>query len=168
MTHSNQIITIIVAASENNVIGKNNDLIWRLPNDLKRFKELTSGHSIIMGRKTFESLPGILPNRKHIVLTRKHKYEFPENISVVNNFDEALHEARSDLNPFIIGGGEIYKSGIKFAGKIELTRVHENFDGDTFFPKINSDTWTLINRVENNSDEKHLHNYTFETYIKKL
>ena len=76
MTQSNQIITIIVAASENNVIGKNNDLIWRLPNDLKRFKELTSGHCIIMGRKTYESLPGILPNRKHIVLTRKHKNEF--------------------------------------------------------------------------------------------
>ncbi len=168
MTESNQIITIIVAASENNVIGKNNDLIWRLPNDLKRFKELTSGHCIIMGRKTYESLPGILPNRKHIVLTRKHKNEFPENILVVNNFKEALYEARNDSNPFIIGGGEIYKSGIKFAEKIELTRVHENFDGDTFFPKIDSDTWTLINRVENNSDEKHLHNYTFETYIKKL
>ena len=149
MTESNQIITIIVAASENNVIGKNNDLIWRLPNDLKRFKELTSGHCIIMGRKTYESLPGILPNRKHIVLTRKHKNEFPENILVVNNFEEALYEARDDSNPFIIGGGEIYKSGIKFAEKIELTRVHENFDGDTFFPKIDSDTWTLINRVEN-------------------
>jgi dihydrofolate reductase len=168
MTHSNQIITIIVAASENNVIGKNNDLIWRLPNDLKRFKELTSGHCIIMGRKTYESLPGILPNRKHIVLTRKHKDEFPENISVVSNFEEALYEARNDLNPFIIGGGEIYGSTIKFAGKIELTRVHENFDGDTYFPEINSDAWALINRVENNSDEKHLHNYTFETYIKKL
>ena len=168
MTHSNQIITIIVAASKNNVIGKNNDLIWRLPNDLKRFKELTSGHSIIMGRKTFESLPGILPNRKHIVLTRKCKDEFPKNISVVNNFEEALYEARNDLNPFIIGGGEIYKSGIKFAEKIELTRVHENFEGDTFFPEIDSDIWTLINKVENNSDEKHLYNYTFETYIKKL
>ena len=168
MTQSNQIITIIVAASENNVIGKNNDLIWRLPNDLKRFKELTSGHCIIMGRKTYESLPGILPNRKHIVLTRKHKNEFPENILVVNNFEEALYEARNDSNPFIIGGGEVYKSGVILAEKIELTRVHENFDGDTFFPKIDSDTWTLINRVENNSDEKHLHNYTFETYIKKL
>ena len=109
-----------------------------------------------------------MPNRKHILLTRKHKNEFPENISVVTSFEEALHEARNDSNPFIIGGGEIYKSGIKFAEKIELTRVHENFDGDTFFPKIDSDTWTLINRVENNSDEKHLHNYTFETYIKKL
>ena len=168
MTQSNQIITIIVAASENNVIGKNNDLIWRLPYDLKRFKELTSCPFIIMGRKTLESLPGILPNRKHIVLTRKHKNEFPENISIVNNFEEALNEARNDSNPFIIGGGEIYKSGIKFAEKIELTRVHQNFDGDTFFPKIDSDTWTLINRLENYSDEKHLHNYTFETYIKKL
>ena len=95
-------------------------------------------------------------------------YDFPGNISVVTSFEEALHEARNDSNPFIIGGGEIYKSGIKFAEKIELTRVHENFDGDTFFPKIDSDTWTLINRVENNFDEKHPHNYTFETYIKKL
>ena len=168
MTYPDKIITIIVAASENNVIGKNNDLIWRLPNDLKRFKELTSGHCIIMGRKTFESLPGILPKRKHIVLTRKHKDEFAENISVVNNFEEALHEAKNDPNPFIIGGGEVYKSAIKFAKKIELTRVHANFDGDTFFPKINPDFWTLISRVENNSDEKHQYNYTFETYINKL
>lgn len=168
MTYSNKIITIIVAASENNVIGKNNDLIWRLPNDLKRFKELTSGHCIIMGRKTYESLPGILPNRKHIVLTRKHKDEFPENISVVNNFEEALDEAKNDPNPFIIGGGEIYKSAIIFAKKIELTRVHSNFDGDTFFPKIDPNLWTLTSMVKNKSDEKHQFGYTFETYIKKL
>ena len=162
------IISHVVAMSNNNVIGVDNNLPWNLKADLAHFKEYTSNKIIIMGRKTFESLPGILPNRKHIVLTRKRKDEFPKNISVVNNFEEALHEARNDLNPFIIGGGEIYKSGIKFAEKIELTRVHKNFDGDTFFPEIDLDTWTLINRVENNSDEKHLHNYTFETYIKKL
>ena len=103
-----------------------------------------------------------------IVSIRHFLDEFPENILVVNNFEEALYEARNDSNPFIIGGGEVYKSGIMLAEKIELTRVHENFDGDTFFPKIDSDTWTLINRVENSSDERHLYNYTFETYIKKL
>ena len=161
-------IKIISALSSNRVIGYDGKIPWFIKGELKRFKDLTLNHNVVMGRKTYESLPGILPNRKHIVLTRKHKNEFPENISVVTSFEEALHEARNDSNPFIIGGGEIYKSGIKFAEKIELTRVHENFDGDTFFPKIDSDTWTLINRVENNSDEKHLHNYTFETYIKKL
>ena len=164
----NKSITLIAAVSKNNGIGLNNKLLWYNKDDLKRFKELTIGHSIIMGRKTFESLPnGALPNRKNIVLTREKNYS-NKNIFVANNINDAIQLTKNDSNPFIIGGGEIYKNGIKLAEKIELTRVHENFDGDTFFPKIDSDTWTLINRVENNSDEKHLHNYTFETYIKKL
>ena len=97
-------ITIIVAAAENNAIGKNNNLIWNLPNDLKRFKKLTSGHSIIMGRKTFDSFPGLLPNRRHVIISNKSKDSFQENVIVVNNIDDALKAAEDDENPFIIGG----------------------------------------------------------------
>ena len=102
-------ITIIVAAAENNAIGKDNDLIWSLPNDLKRFKKLTSGHSIIMGRKTFDSFPGLLPNRKHIVISRNKNISFSDEVTVVNNFEDAIRETGDDENPFIIGGGQIYK-----------------------------------------------------------
>ena len=102
-------LTLIVAVSENNVIGKDNELVWRLKNDLKRFKELTSGHCIIMGRKTFESFPNPLPNRTHIVITRQADYKVPSGVIVVNNMDDALDAARNDQQPFIIGGGEIYK-----------------------------------------------------------
>ena len=100
-------ITIIVAAAENDAIGKNNDLIWSLPDDLKRFKRLTSGHCIIMGRKTFDSFPGLLPNRKHIVISKKSKSYFPEEVIVVNNFKDAIKATNEDKNPFIIGGGPV-------------------------------------------------------------
>ena len=132
----NKNITIIVAAAENNAIGKNNNLIWNLPNDLKRFKKLTSGHSIIMGRKTFDSFPGLLPNRRHIIISNKSKDSFQENVIVVNNIDDALKAAEDDENPFIIGGGQIYKLAMDFSNKIELTRVHKKFEADTFFPEI--------------------------------
>ena len=131
-------VTIIVAASENDAIGKNNDLIWSLPNDLKRFKKLTSGHCIIMGRKTFDSFPGLLPNRKHIVISKKPATSFAENIVVVKSFEDALKETGDDKNPFIIGGGQIYKLAMDLSDRIELTRVHENFEADTFFSKIDT------------------------------
>ena len=159
-------ITIIVAAAENNAIGKDNDLIWSLPNDLKRFKKLTSGHSIIMGRKTFDSFPGLLPNRKHIVISRKKNISFSDEVTVVNNFEDAIRETGDDENPFIIGGGQIYKLAMDLGDKIELTRVHEEFKADTFFPKIDEDKWELIREEFNEKDERHQFSFTYKTYIK--
>ena len=159
-------ITIIVAAAENNAIGKDNDLIWSLPNDLKRFKKLTSGHSIIMGRKTFDSFPGLLPKRKHIVISRNKNISFSDEVTVVNNFEDAIRETGDDENPFIIGGGQIYKLAMDLVDKIELTRVHEEFKADTFFPKIDEDKWELINEEFNEKDERHQFSFTYKTYIK--
>ena len=159
-------ITIIVAAAENNAIGKDNDLIWSLPNDLKRFKKLTSGHSIIMGRKTFDSFPGLLPNRKHIVISRNKNISFSDEVKVVNNFEDAIRETGDDENPFIIGGGQIYKLAMDLSDKIELTRVHEEFKADTFFPKIDEDKWKLIHEEFNEKDERHQFSFTYKTYIK--
>ena len=159
-------ITIIVAAAENDAIGKNNDLIWSLPDDLKRFKRLTSGHCIIMGRKTFDSFPGLLPNRKHIVISKKSKSYFPEEVIVVNNFDDAIKATNEDQNPFVIGGGQIYNLAMKYSDTIELTRIHEKFEADTFFPKINENEWELINQENHEMDERHKYSFTYKTYLK--
>ena len=159
-------ITIIVAAAENDAIGKNNELIWSLPDDLKRFKRLTSGHCIIMGRKTFDSFPGLLPNRKHIVISKKSKSYIPEEVIVVNNFKDAIKATNEDENPFIIGGGQIYNIGMKYTDTIELTRVHKEFEADTFFPKINENEWQLINEEKHEMDERHEYSFTYKTYLK--
>ena len=161
----NQLITIIVAAAENNIIGNDNKLIWHLSDDLKRFKELTKGHHVIMGRKTFESMPKALPNRTNVIITRKKDY-FAENAIVTNSLDEAIKLTSDDPQPFIIGGGEIYKIALNISDRIELTRVHHNFDGDTYFPEIDNKIWTEINRTEKKKDDKHKYDYTFITYEK--
>ena len=160
-----QLVTIIVAAAENNVIGNENKLIWHLSDDLKRFKNLTKGHHVIMGRKTFESMPKALPNRTNVIITRRKDY-IAENAIVVNSMEEALKVSSDDPQPFIIGGGEIYKMSINISDKIELTRVHHNFDGDTYFPEIDSKIWCEINRTEKKKDDKHKYDYTFITYEK--
>ena len=158
-------LTIIVAAGENNAIGKDNGLIWHLSNDLKRFKKLTNGHHIIMGRKTFESFPKPLPNRTHIVITRQSDYKVPDGVIVVNSLADAIDAAKSDDKPFIIGGGEIYKQGMPLADTLEITRVHASFkDADTFFPDIDASEWKEINRETHDADEKHAHAFSFLTY----
>ena len=159
-------ITLIVAAGENDAIGKDNQLIWHLSDDLKRFKELTNGHHIIMGRKTFESFPKPLPNRIHIVITRQVNYKVPSGVIVVNNLEDAFDAARSDKQPFVIGGGEIYKQAMPYANKIELTRVHETFEADTFFPEIDTSIWKEISNSYHAKDEKHKHDFSFLTYEK--
>ena len=159
-------ITIIVAAAENDAIGKNNDLIWSLPDDLKRFKRLTSGHCIIMGRKTFDSFPGLLPNRRHIVISKKSNSCFPNEVIVVNNFEDAVKATNEDENPYVIGGGQIYNLAMKYCDIIELTRVHEKFEADTFFPKINKNEWKLINEEKHEKDERHKYSFTYKTYLK--
>lgn len=158
--------TIIAAVGENNALGKDNDLVWHLPDDFKRFKELTTGHYIIMGRKTFESFPKPLPNRTHVIITRQKDYK-PEGCIVVNSIEKALELAKEDEQPFIIGGGEIYKLGMPFSDKIELTRVHESFEADTFFPEINEHEWELSKSVYHPKDEKHKHDFTYLTYFRK-
>ena len=159
-------ITIIVAAAENDAIGKNNDLIWSLPDDLKRFKRLTSGHCIIMGRKTYDSFPGLLPNRKHIVISKKSHGYFHDEVIVVNNFKDAVKATNGDENPYVIGGGQIYNLAMKYSDIIELTRVHEEFEADTFFPKINKNEWKLINEENHKKDERHKYSFTYKTYLK--
>ena len=160
-------LTIIVAAAENDAIGKHNKLIWHISDDLKRFKTLTSGHHIIMGRKTFESFPKPLPNRTHIVISRQPNYKVPAGVIVVNNLDDALDAAKDDSQPFIIGGGDIYKQAMAFANKIELTRVHASFDADTFFPKIDASVWKEVNKEFHPKDEDHEYAFTFLSYERR-
>ncbi len=157
---------MIAAAAENNALGKDNDLVWHLPDDFKRFKELTSGHSIIMGRKTFESFPKLLPNRTHIIITRQKNYQ-PESCIVVNSIEKALEFIEEDEDAFIIGGGEIYKQSLPFTDVIELTRVHDSFEADTYFPELNQEEWQLVDEEYHPKDEKHAVDFTYQTYIRK-
>lgn len=160
-------IILIAAVGENNELGKDNALLWHLPNDFKRFKKLTSHHFLIMGRKTFESLPAPLPTRVHIVLTKNRKYG-KEDAMVVYSMDEALQKSKSKKDVYIIGGGIIFKKSLKIADKIELTRVHAKFpDADTFFPKFSKDEWELVSEEKNKKDEKHKYDYTYETWVRK-
>ncbi|MDO1502513.1 dihydrofolate reductase [Winogradskyella maritima] len=161
-------LTIIVAAGEDNAIGKDNDLIWHLSDDLKRFKKLTSGHYIIMGRKTFESFPKPLPNRTHVVISRQKDYVAPSGVIVVNSMEDALDAARHDDQPFIIGGGEIYKQSMTLADTLELTRVHSTFPlADTYFPEVDLNQWTEVSRIKHEADAKHEFAFSFVTYVKK-
>ncbi len=159
-------LTIIAAAAENNALGKDNQLVWHLPDDFKRFKKLTSGHHIIMGRKTFDSFPKLLPNRTHVVITRQDNFR-KEGILVVNSLERAIELPADDPQPFIIGGGEIYKMAMKLADKIELTRVHGTFEADTFFPEIDENHWKLVSEEFHQKDEMHNYAFTYLTYERK-
>ena len=159
-------ITLIAAAAENNALGKDNDLLWHLPEDFKRFKQITSGHYIIMGRKTFESFPKPLPNRTHIIITRQKEY-LADGCLVVHSLEEALEISPQNEEVFIIGGAQIYKQALPFADKIDLTRVHIELDADAFFPEFNTSKWNLVFSEKHVKDEKHQFDFTFETYIKK-
>ncbi|AWG25142.1 dihydrofolate reductase [Flavobacterium kingsejongi] len=159
-------ITMIAAAGENNELGKNNEMIWHLPDDFKRFKSITTGHHIIMGRKTFESFPKPLPNRVHIVITRQENYT-KEGCIVVKSMEEALQIAPKNEEVFIIGGGEIYTLGLPYADKIYLTRVHGTFEADAFFPAINLDQWKISSSEYHPKDEKHTIDFTYETFLRK-
>jgi dihydrofolate reductase len=159
-------IVMIAAVAENNALGKENELVWHLPNDFKRFKELTSGHYIIMGRKTFESFPKPLPNRTHVVITRQSNYQ-PEGCFVTHSLEEAIKICPENEVVYIIGGGEIYKQALPFSDKIEITKVHGQFEADAFFPEINDMEWKLVQSEFNSKDEKHLYDYTYQTFVKK-
>ena len=162
-------IIIIAAASENNALGKDNDLLWHLPDDFKRFKAITSGHMIIMGRKTFESFPRPLPNRYHIIITRDSSYQTThDNCTIVHSLKEALDFAENEEAVYVIGGGEIYAQAMDHADLIELTRVHASYEeADTFFPEIDADKWELQREELHPADERHAVPFTYLTYSRR-
>lgn len=155
---------LIVAKASNNVIGINNNLIWHLPNDLKHFKNLTTNHPIIMGRKTYESLGRPLPNRTNIIITRDQNYT-DDNVLITHSLEEAIVEAK-EINEdyFIIGGGEIYKQALRKADELYITEVHHDFEGDTYFPEIDEEVYEEVSRENHLKDEKHPYSYSFITY----
>ena len=157
---------MIAAVAENNALGKNNDLLWHLPNDFKRFKEITSGHHIIMGRKTFESFPKPLPNRTHVIITRQKDFK-KENCIVVQDIEKAIAVCPTNEDLYIIGGGEIYKQSMLFADQLDITKVHHSFDADVYFPEIDPEIWELTSETFNPKDEKHLFDYTFQTFVRR-
>jgi len=160
-------LIIIAAAGENNALGINNDLPWHLPDDFKRFKRLTSGHKIIMGRKTLESFPKALPNREHIAITRDKSYRPKFPCILVHSLEEAITLSKSDAITYIIGGGEIYKQSLQYATSIELTRIHASFDADTFFPQIDRTKWDLVKEEYHPKDERHQFDFTYQTFKRK-
>ena len=160
-------ISLVVAASENNAIGKNNQLIWHLPNDLKFFKNTTWGFPVIMGRKSFESVNKPLPGRTNIVITTNPDWK-AETVIVVNNLKDAIQKAAETNSKqiFIIGGGEIYKQSMDIADSIYITRVHADLEGDTFFPLIDESKWKLTSNQDFEADEKHAYSYSFQIWEK--
>jgi dihydrofolate reductase len=155
-------LSIVVAISENNAIGKNNQLLWHLPADLKHFKEITSGHPIIMGRKTYDSIGRPLPNRRNIVITRKTDLNIP-NVEVVNSLQEAIALCEKENEVFVIGGAEIYKHALALTNRIYLTVVHQNYEADAFFPALEKDEWKEVAKEYHQADEKNNVAYTFST-----
>ncbi len=157
-------LTLIAALDLDNGIGKENQLLWHLPDDFQHFKRLTMGHCVIMGRKTLESLPKLLPKRTHIVLSRDKNYQ-REHCTMVSSIQEAIAVAHEqDEHPFVIGGGEVYKLALPYATTLELTRVQAHFQADTFFPEIDLQVWQLVRQDFHPKDERHPYDFYFETY----
>ena len=158
-------VTIIAAIANNNALGKDNDLIWHLPADLKRFKKVTSGHHIIMGRNTFESIGRPLPNRTTVIVTKNTDY-VQENCLIANSVEQALEMAEEDSQIFIIGGAQIYEYVMQnnLADILDITLVHHEFEADVFFPEIDKDFWKCIEREDFIADENHKYDYSFIRY----
>ncbi len=160
-------ISMIAACGENRAIGKDNGLMWHMPKDLKFFKRKTKGHHVIMGRKTFDSFKGTLPHRTNIVITRKEDLGVQEeNCKSVHSFEEALDRIVGDDEPFIVGGEQIYRMGMRIADRLYITWIHETFDGDAFFPEIGPE-WVEMEREEHPADADHAYPFTFVTYARK-
>lgn len=159
--HSTMIVSQIAAMSENHVIGKDNKLLWHLPNDLKHFKNTTSGHTVIMGRKTFDSVGKPLPKRRNIVVTRQAITI--EGCEVVNSVEAALALCKGEDEVFIVGGAEIYKLSLHLTDRIYLTIIHEQFEGDSFFPEISKTLWKEVAHQDHEPDDKNPLPYSFIT-----
>ena len=155
------IVTIVVAIAENYAIGKNNQLLWHMPADLKHFKQITSGHTVIMGRRTYDSVGKPLPNRRNIIITRQD-ISIP-GCEVVKSVDEALELCAGEEEVFIVGGAEIYKLAMDQTDRIYLTIIHHSFDADTVFPEIDYMQWKETAREDHPADEKHKYSYSFIT-----
>jgi dihydrofolate reductase len=160
-------ITIIAAIAHNNALGKDNDLIWYLPGDLKRFKNITSGHHILMGRNTFESIGKPLPNRTTIIITRNENY-FKDGCLITNSLEEAIALAKEDEEIYIIGGAQIYTYAIEnnLVDALDITLVHHEFEADVFFPEIDAKIWKEVSREDFKADEKNKFDYSFVSYRK--
>jgi dihydrofolate reductase len=164
------IISMIAAVSKNRVIGKDNDLPWKLPDDMKFFMETTKGHHAIMGRKNYESIPHKfkpLPNRTNIVVTRQKNFNAPGCI-VVDSVEKGLTIARQnhETEAFVIGGAEIYKLGLPFADRLYLTEINAEIEGDTFFPEYDKTQWQEASRQHHDKDERHVYDFDFVIYDK--
>lgn len=160
-------LSIVVAKAKNNIIGKDNHLVWNLPADKKRFKELTEGHTIIMGRKTFESLGKVLPNRKHIVFTQNPDFKVnDENVEIVHSLLQIQEYMECDEECFIIGGATIYNFLMPYVKKMYLTQINKDFEGDSFFPRIDEEKWKEISREKGQQDEENNLDYDFVIYEK--
>lgn len=161
-------ITIIAAIAKNNALGKDNDLIWHLPEDLKRFKKLTSGHHILMGRNTFESIGKPLPNRTSVIITR-NKHYYKDGCLIAHSLEEALELASKDEEIFILGGAQIYDYALQkdVADALEITLVHKEFDADVFFPEIDLSVWKEVKREDFKADEKNKLDYSFVRFEKR-
>ena len=158
-------LSIIVAKAKNNIIGKNNKLLWSLPEDLKRFKKLTTGHTIIMGRKTFDSLGRVLPNRKHIVFTQNPDFKVEdENVEIVHSMLEIKQYIDDENENFVIGGAMIYSLLLPYTKKMYVTEINQDFEGDAFFPKINLEDWKIIEKEKGIKNEKNNLEYEYVTY----
>ena len=158
---NNREISIIVAIGNNNEIGFKNNLLWRISDDLKRFKNLTTGNNIVMGRKTYESLPkGALPNRKNIVITRNTELNY-ENCAMANSLEQAIEKSDLETNIFIIGGEQIYKDAYKQCDYLYLTKVYESFEADAFFPMIDFSEWNVVEteKVEKSEKNEYAHEF---------
>ncbi len=161
-------ISIIVAVAKNNVIGKNNQLIWHLPEDLRRFKELTTGHTILMGKNTFISLGRVLPNRKHVVLYDKDDLKVDnENVELVHSLNDFIKYKDLDEEVFVIGGAMVYRQMIEYADKLYITEIDKEFEGDVYFPAIDKNIWKETQRIKGKKDEKNNLDYDFVTYNRK-
>ena len=156
-------VSIIVAMAENGVIGRDMDLPWHISADLKRFKALTMGHHIVMGRKTFESIGRLLPVRTTVIVTRQSDYQV-DGAVIVNSLEAAQAAATDDSELFIIGGGQVYEIALPLADRLHVTRVHTEVDGDTSFPAVDWDQWELVSAERHGADEKNDHDFTFESY----
>ncbi len=156
-------VSAIVAAADNNAIGKDNRLLWHLPNDLQFFKRTTLGHPIIMGRKTYESVGRPLPNRRNIIITHQPDYAV-EGAEVAHSLQEAMALCIGNNEVFIVGGAEIYKQALPILGRIYITRVHTEVAGDTFFPDLDELEWVLVSEENHAPDDRHAYAYTFLVY----
>lgn len=161
-------ITIIAAIAKNNALGKDNDLIWHLPADLKRFKKVTSGNYILMGRNTFESIGKPLPNRTTIIITRNNSY-FKDGCLIANSVEQAIEMASEEKQIFIIGGAQVYKEAIEkeLIDTLDITHVHQEFEADVFFPEIDLTIWEEVSREDFKADEKNIYDYSFVSYRRK-